>query len=115
MLEIVCLHLSDQLFDFVLQLVYDYAATNARPNSVRVIGHLVGSLARAKPEKVIQKFLPHCASKIEEELDHGASSVRTTGTHAMIPSDTTLHWCQWSSCSHHLCYPIYRFCRHIDP
>jgi proteasome activator subunit 4 len=114
MLETVCLHLSDQLFDFVLQLVYDYATTNVRSNSVRVIGHLVGPLARAKPEKVIQKFLPHCVSKIQEELDHGASSVRTTGTHAMIPSDATLLWSELSSCSNHPCL-IYLCCRHIDP
>lgn len=36
MLDIVCLHLSDQLFDLVLKIVFDYATTNARSNSVRV-------------------------------------------------------------------------------
>ena len=36
MLDIVCLHLSDQLFDLVLKIVYEYATTNARSNSVRV-------------------------------------------------------------------------------
>lgn len=36
MLDIVCLHLSDQLFDLVLKIVFDYAVTNARSNSVRV-------------------------------------------------------------------------------
>ena len=36
MLDIVCLHLSDQLFDLVLRIVFDYATTNARSNSVRV-------------------------------------------------------------------------------
>jgi proteasome activator subunit 4 len=38
MLDIVCLHLSDQLFDLVLKIVFDYATTNARSNSVRVSG-----------------------------------------------------------------------------
>jgi proteasome activator subunit 4 len=38
MLDIICLHLSDQLFDLVLKIVFDYAATNARSNSVRVGG-----------------------------------------------------------------------------
>lgn len=38
MLDIICLHLSDQLFDLVLKIVFDYAVTNARSNSVRV-GH----------------------------------------------------------------------------
>jgi len=36
MLDIICLHLSDQLFDLVLKIVFEYAATNARSNSVRV-------------------------------------------------------------------------------
>jgi len=36
MLDIICLHLSDQLFDLVLKIVFDYAVTNARSNSVRV-------------------------------------------------------------------------------
>jgi len=36
MLDIICLHLSDQLFDLVLKIVFDYATTNARSNSVRV-------------------------------------------------------------------------------
>ena len=38
MLDIVCLHLSDRLFDLVLKIVFDYATTNARSNSVRVGG-----------------------------------------------------------------------------
>jgi len=36
MLDIICLHLSDQLFDLVLKIVFDYAVTNAKSNSVRV-------------------------------------------------------------------------------
>jgi proteasome activator subunit 4 len=35
-LDIVCLHLSDPLFDLVLKLVFEYATTNAKSNSVKV-------------------------------------------------------------------------------
>lgn len=92
MMDVICLHLSDSLFDLVLNLVYDYATTNAKSNAVRSFGQLVACLARVQPEKTMKKFLPHCISQIEEELKHGASSARTTSTHAAVPSDTTLHW-----------------------
>ncbi|KAL4243149.1 BLM10 family protein [Abortiporus biennis] len=91
-LDVVCLHLSDQLFDLVLKLVFDYATTNAKSNAVRAFGQLVACLSRVKPDKTIGKFLPYCISQIQEELKHGASSIRTTSTHAAVPSDTTLHW-----------------------
>lgn len=91
-LDVVCLHLSDELFDLVLKVVYDYATTNAKANAVRAFGQLVACLARARPQQTIDKFLPFCVSQIEDELKHGASSVRTTSSHAAIPSDTTLHW-----------------------
>lgn len=92
MLDVICLHLSDQLFDLVLNLVYDYATTNAKSNAVRAFGQLVACLARVQPKKTLAKFIPHCINQIEEELRHGASSIRTTSTHAAVPSDTTLHW-----------------------
>lgn len=95
MMDVVCLHLSDQLFDLVLRLVFDYATTNAKSNAVKAFGQLIACLARVKPEQTMAKFLPFCIAQIEEELKHGASSVRTTSAHAAIPSDTTLHW---SSC-----------------
>jgi proteasome activator subunit 4 len=91
-LDILCLQLSDPLFDLVLRLVYEYGTTNARSNAVRAFGQLVACLARVQPEKTIAKFLPFCTSQIKEELKHGASSIRTTSTHAAVPSDTTLHW-----------------------
>lgn len=92
MLDVICLHLSDQLFDLVLNLVYNYATTNAKSNAVRAFGQLVACLARVRPEETMAKFLPFCINQIEDELKHGASSVRTTSTHAAVPSDTTLHW-----------------------
>ncbi|EMD41612.1 hypothetical protein CERSUDRAFT_110183 [Gelatoporia subvermispora B] len=91
-MDLVCLHLSDPLFDLVLKLVFEYGTTNAKSNSVRAFGQLVSCLARVKPEKTIDKFLPYCISQIKEELKHGASSIRTTSTHTAVPSDTTLHW-----------------------
>ncbi|KAH9964279.1 hypothetical protein BC827DRAFT_1190239 [Russula dissimulans] len=92
MLDLICLHLSDPLFDLVLKLVYDYATTNAKSNATKPIGQMISSLALAHPAKTIDKFLPFCLSQIKEELKHGASSVRTTSSYVAIPSDTTLHW-----------------------
>ena len=92
MLDLVCLHLSDPLFDLVLKLVYDYITANAKSNAVKAIGQMISSLALAHPSKTIDKFLPFCLSQIKDELKHGASSVRTTSSHVAIPSDTTLHW-----------------------
>ena len=92
MLDIICLHLSDQLFDLILNLVYDYATSNARSNGVRAFGQLVACLARVNAEKTIARFLPHSVDQIEEELKHGASGIRTTAIHVAVPSDTTLHW-----------------------
>ena len=92
MMDIVCLHLSDAMFDLVLKLVYEYATTNAKANAVRAFGQLISCLSRAQPEKTVARFLPFCMAQIKEELRHGASSVRTTSVHTPIPSDTTLHW-----------------------
>jgi proteasome activator subunit 4 len=92
MMEAVCRHLSDHLFALVLNLVFDYATTNAKSNAVRAFGDLVACLARIQPDKTISKFLPFCINQIEDELRHGASSVPTTSSHAIVPSDTTLHW-----------------------
>ncbi|KAJ7462735.1 armadillo-type protein [Mycena galericulata] len=92
MIDIVCLHLSDHLFELVLRLVYEYGTTNAKSNAVRAFGQLVGCLARVRPEETLAKFLPFCIAQVEEELKHGASSVRTTSQNAAVPSDTTLHW-----------------------
>ena len=93
-LDIVASHLSDPLFDLVLGIVYDYAITNARANSVRAFGNLVSSLAKANPRKTLDKFWKHCAQQIRIELENGASSLRTTSSSLPIASDTTLHWCR---------------------
>jgi proteasome activator subunit 4 len=92
MLDVVFLHLSDELFDLVLNMVFDYATSNAKSNAIQPFGQMVASLARSHPDKTAAKFLPYCITQVEEELKHGASSVRTTSSHVAIPSDTTLHW-----------------------
>ncbi|KAG8737973.1 hypothetical protein FRC10_007440 [Ceratobasidium sp. 414] len=91
-LDVVTYHLSNPMFDLVLNLVFDYASTNARANSIRAFGYVVACLARAKPKVALAKFVPHCVRQVEIELTAGASSVRTTSAHAVISSDTTLLW-----------------------
>ena len=86
------MQLSDELFDLVLGIVYEYATTNTRANAVKAFGNLVGSFAKANSKKVLAKFLPYSVEQIKTELEHGASSVRTTAVGLAIPSDTALHW-----------------------
>ncbi|KAL4069445.1 hypothetical protein J3A83DRAFT_4095440 [Scleroderma citrinum] len=88
----ICVHLSDSLFDLVLNMIYDYASTNVRSNAVRAIHQLVECVANANPEKTLAKFFPFCEATIRAEIEHGASSVRTTSTSSPLPSDATLHW-----------------------
>ncbi|KZW02065.1 hypothetical protein EXIGLDRAFT_736784 [Exidia glandulosa HHB12029] len=88
----ICVHLSEPLFDLVLNLIYDYATTTVRPNAVRAIHQLVECVANANPAKTLAKFVPFCTRTIKVELDNGASSLRTTSASAPLPSDATLHW-----------------------
>jgi hypothetical protein len=89
----ICAHLSEPLYDLVLNMVFDYASTNVRSNAVRAIHQLVECVANANPAKTLAKFLPLCIHHIRTELEHGASSVRTTSSSSPLPSDATLHWC----------------------
>ncbi|KAF5384678.1 hypothetical protein D9757_006201 [Collybiopsis confluens] len=88
----ICVHLSEPLFDLVLNMVFDYASTNVRPNAVRAIHQLVECISNANPEKTLALFLPFCARNIRVELENGASSLRTTSSSMPLPSDATLHW-----------------------
>ncbi|KDQ54765.1 hypothetical protein JAAARDRAFT_71570 [Jaapia argillacea MUCL 33604] len=88
----ICVHLSEPLYDLVLNLVYEYATTNVRSNAVRAIHQLVECVANANPEKTLAKFMPFCLANIRIELENGASSLRTTSTSTPLPSDATLHW-----------------------
>lgn len=94
--DIVAHHLSDHLFDLVLNVTFEYASTTVRANAVRAFGNVVSSLSKANSKKVINKFLPYCAEQIQSELEHGASSIRTTAVGGAEPSDTLLHWREWS-------------------
>ncbi|KAM6497955.1 hypothetical protein JOM56_005903 [Amanita muscaria] len=88
----ICVHLSDSLYDLVLNMIYDYASTTVRSNAVRAIHQLVECVANANPVKTLARFLPFCARNIRTELENGASSLRTTASTRPIPSDATLHW-----------------------
>lgn len=88
----ICVHLSDSLFDLCLNIIYEYATTNVRPNAVRAVHQLVGCFAAANPEKTLARFLPFCSQAIQLELAHGACSLRTTSSSTPLPSDATLYW-----------------------
>ncbi|KAF8807238.1 hypothetical protein BYT27DRAFT_7232792 [Phlegmacium glaucopus] len=88
----ICIHLSEPLYDLVLNMVYDYASTNVRTNAVRAIHQLVECVANADPVKTLAKFFPFCTRNIRTELENGASSLRTTSSSTPLPSDATLHW-----------------------
>ncbi|THV06091.1 hypothetical protein K435DRAFT_44420 [Dendrothele bispora CBS 962.96] len=88
----ICVHLSPSLYDLVLNMVYDYASTNVRPNGLRAIHQLVECVANADPEKTLARFFPFCSNIIRHELENGASSERTTSSSTLIPSDATLYW-----------------------
>lgn len=93
----ICVHLSDNLFDMVLNMIFDYASNNVRSNAVRAIHQLVECVANANPEKTLAKFFYFCQKNIMTELENGASSLRTTTTSsAPLPSDATLHWSKFS-------------------
>ncbi|PVF98837.1 hypothetical protein CPB86DRAFT_757643 [Serendipita vermifera] len=89
---LICQHLSEPLFDLVLNILYDYATSHVRPNALRAIHQLVECLAIADPQKTLERFVPHCIQHIRTEIEHGASSLRTTSSSDALPSDATLHW-----------------------
>ena len=90
--DIVCFQLSDEIFDIVLNRVFQYATSNTKLNTMRAFTHLVRRLTRTNPEKALAKFLPHCTKQVVVELQHGAASVATTSTHEAVHSDTALLW-----------------------
>ncbi|KAI0050704.1 hypothetical protein FA95DRAFT_1581074 [Auriscalpium vulgare] len=89
----ICVHLSEPLFDMVLNMIFEYASTNVRPNAVRAVHQLVQCVANAHPEKTLDKLLAFCVHNIYTELDNGACSTRSTSTFATpLPSDATFYW-----------------------
>ncbi|KAK7691509.1 hypothetical protein QCA50_004908 [Cerrena zonata] len=92
-LQEICLHLSDPLYDMVLRMIFDYASTSTASGSLNAIARLVKSVTIGNAKKALAKFLPFCIRNIHSELKRGASSTRTTSTGSTpILSDTTLHW-----------------------
>lgn len=45
---------------------------------------------------LLHRFLPFCAINIKAELEHGASSIRTTSSSRPLASDATLHWSKFT-------------------
>jgi proteasome activator subunit 4 len=88
----ICVHLSEPLFDLVLNMVYDFASKNARSNAVRAVHQLVQAVTNANAPKALKRFIPLCIGNIRHELENGASSVRTTSTSRPLSSDATFHW-----------------------
>lgn len=90
--DVFCSALGEDTYVRCLDLVLDYARTTIAANGVKVMGSLIGCFARADPARVLAKVVPLACSRVAQELDHGASSVRTTSTSVPRPSDTALHW-----------------------
>jgi len=88
----ICMHLSEPLYDLVLNMVYNYASTSVRSNAVCAIHQLVECVANGDVVKTLDKFFPLCYQNIRTELENGASSLRTTSASSPLPSDATLHW-----------------------
>ncbi|KAH8835425.1 hypothetical protein DL96DRAFT_1702409 [Flagelloscypha sp. PMI_526] len=88
----ICSHLSEPLYNLVLNIVFDYASTNVRPNAVRAMHQLVECVANANAPMTLGKFFDFCDRNIRIELENGASSIRTTQVSKPPPSDATLHW-----------------------
>lgn len=93
----ICMHLSEPLYDLVLNMVYNYASTSVRSNAVCAIHQLVECVANGDVVKTLDKFFPLCYQNIRTELENGASSLRTTSASSPLPSDATLHWSQCCS------------------
>ncbi|CAG8591712.1 12397_t:CDS:10, partial [Acaulospora colombiana] len=68
------------IFDSLLNRIYDFASTNTKLNSMKAFCQLLRRIARIQPAKALAKFIPHCVRQIETELEHGAASIPTTST-----------------------------------
>jgi len=90
--DVFCSALGADAYARCLDLVLDYARTTVAANAVKAMGSLIGCFARADPPRVLARVVPLACARIAQELEHGASSVRTTSTSLPRPSDTALHW-----------------------
>lgn len=83
---------SPEIFDIALNIFKEHVINSPKANSARAIGHLAACFGRANPKSSLDTFLPICISKIKTEIEHGASSTRTTTSSTPIESDNALHW-----------------------
>lgn len=90
--DVFCSALGEDAFARCWDIVWEYVRTTTAANGVKVIGSLVGCFARADAAQVLKYVVPYCCERIESELAHGASSVRTTSTSIPRAQDTALHW-----------------------
>jgi proteasome activator subunit 4 len=111
----ICVHLSEPLYDLVLNMVYEYASTNVRANAVRAIHQLVECVANADPAKTLAKFFHFCFKNIQIELENGACSVRSTSSSTLLPSDATLHWSEYFFYVVYLKLSLVRHVQETDP
>ncbi|KLO18849.1 hypothetical protein SCHPADRAFT_819201 [Schizopora paradoxa] len=87
----VIMHLSDVLFDNVLEQIFTYTNTSVTTQNI-FVHKLAGYLVNASPQKTFAKFLPACIANIKTELEFGASSLKTISARDPIPSDSRLAW-----------------------
>ncbi|KAG8751768.1 hypothetical protein FRC14_007629 [Serendipita sp. 396] len=90
--EVICTQLSDDIFNSVLNRVYDFASTNTKLNSMKAFCQLLRRVARSRPSQTLEKFIPLCVRQIKLELELGAASIPTTSTTDIVHSDTALLW-----------------------
>lgn len=83
---------SPEIYDVALDIFKEHVINSPRANSARAVGHLAACFGRASPRKALKAFLLPCIEKIKTELQHGASSTRTTSSSTPIESDNAFHW-----------------------
>jgi proteasome activator subunit 4 len=90
--DVICTQLSADIFDALLNRIYDFASTNTKLNSMKAFCQLLRRIARIQPDKALAKFIPHCVRQIQAEIEHGAASIPTTSTLDIVHGDTALLW-----------------------
>lgn len=90
--DAVCCSMSDHLFDINFKIVADHVMTHVCPQATRVTGSLISCFARHDPKKVTERLVRPCTKMIRQEIEQGASSIRTTKTTQAAAGDVNFHW-----------------------
>ena len=90
--DVFCSALSPRMFDRALDVLVAYVTTSVSGAAVKVIGSLISCFSRVDAAKVLRRVMPLCTATIAAELEHGASSIRTTSTSVPRAQDTALHY-----------------------